>query len=201
METAPACHFPLRSASRGVNERRKGVRLDIVDGRGSFRYGAGITRPMRRSAAEFVYHLLNRAVGRATLFDHSADDAEFEKVIHQAWQRTQMRLVSVALMANHWHLVVWPSRDGPLGEWAPWLTATHLRRLHGHHPSERTGPIYQGRFKSFPIQENDHRVTLCRYAERNPPRANLVNKNWPFQSRLLEMLEHKDWTNVAERLE
>lgn len=120
------------------------------------------------------YHVLNRAVGRATLFEKSADYAAFEKVIRQAWERTEMRLVSFALMPNHWHLVVWPSRDGQLSEWAQWLTVTHLRRWHAHHHTEGTGPIYQGRFKSFPIQEDDHYLTVCRYAERNPLRANLV---------------------------
>ena len=154
--------------------------MDILDGGGSFRYCAGMARRLRCSDAGCVYPGLNRAVRRATLYDHSADYSAFEKVIRQAWARTQMRLVSFALMANHWHLVVWPSRDGPLSEWAQWvtvgprwLTATHVRGSHAHHPSEGTGPVDQGRFKSFPIQENDRRSTDCRCAERNPATGDL----------------------------
>jgi putative transposase len=64
------------------------------------------------------------------------------------------------------------------------LTVTHVRRWHAHHHSAGTGPIYQGRFKSFPVQEDDHFYTLCRYVERNPLRANLVARaeNWRWSS-------------------
>jgi putative transposase len=131
---------------------------------------------MRCSDAGYVYHVLNRAVGRTTLFDKAADYAAFEKVLRQAWERTKMRLVSYLVMPNHWHLVVWPERDGQLSEWAQWLTVTHVRRWHAHHESGGTGPIYQGRFKSFPVQENEHYFTVCRYVERNALRARLVEQ-------------------------
>jgi hypothetical protein len=39
-----------------------------------------------------------------------------------------------------------------------------------------TGHLYQGRFKSFPVQEDDHLFTLARYVERNALRANLVHR-------------------------
>ena len=62
----------------------------------------------------------------------------------------------------------------PLSIYAQWLTVTHVRRWHAHHHTGGTGPVYQGRFKSFPIQEDDHFLTVCRYVERNPLRAHLV---------------------------
>jgi len=89
-------------------------------------------RRTRCSDAGYVYHVLNRAVGRATLFDKPADYAAFEKVLRQAWERTGMRLVAYAALPNHWHLVVWPSRDGELSTWAQWLTVTHVQRWHAH---------------------------------------------------------------------
>jgi putative transposase len=143
-----------------------------------------MARRTRSSDAGYVYHVLNRAVGRATLFDKSGDYAAFEKVLRQAWERTNMRLLSYVLMPNHWHLVVWPQNDGDLSIWAQWLTVTHVRRWHAHHHTEGTGPLYQGRFKSFPIQQDDHYFTVCRYVERNPRRANLVERaeKWRWSS-------------------
>jgi len=143
-----------------------------------------MARRTRCSDAGYVYHVLNRAVGRATLFDKPADYAAFEKVIREAWERTGMRLLSYLAMPNHWHLVVWPNRDGQLSEWAQWLTVTHVRRWHAHHHTAGTGPVYQGRFKSFPIQEDDHYFTVCRYVERNALRANLVARaeDWRWSS-------------------
>ncbi len=95
-----------------------------------------------------------------------------------------MRLLCFTLMPNHWHLVVWPQTDGLLSTWAQWLTVTHVRRWHAHRQSGGTGPVYQGRFKSFPVQEDDHYYALCRYVERNPLRANLVSRaqDWRWSS-------------------
>jgi putative transposase len=58
------------------------------------------------------------------------------------------------------------------------------RRWHAHHHSAGTGPIYQGRFKSFPVQEDDHFLTVGRYVERNALRAKLVERaeNWRWSS-------------------
>lgn len=131
-------------------------------------------RRLRCADGGYVYHVLNRAVGRATLFDKVADYAAFEKILRQAWERLAMRLVAYVVMPNHWHLVVWPERDGALTTYLQWLTVTHVRRWHAHHHTVGTGPIYQGRFKSFPIQEGEHFLTVCRYVERNPLRAGLV---------------------------
>ena len=143
-----------------------------------------MARRTRCSDAGYVYHVLNRAVGRATLFDKPGDYAAFEKILQQAWERTSMRLLSYVFMPNHWHLVVWPDRDGTLSTYAQWLTVTHVRRWHAHYHTEGTGPIYQGRFKSFPVQEDDHFLTLCRYVERNPLRAKMVERaeNWRWSS-------------------
>ncbi len=143
-----------------------------------------MARRTRCSDAGYVYHVLNRAVGRATLFAKSADYAAFEKVLRQACERSAMRLVSYVALPNHWHLVVWPRRDGELSTWAQWLTVTHVRRWHAHHHTGGTGPVYQGRFKSFPVQQDDHYLTVCRYVERNPLRANLVTRaeQWRWSS-------------------
>ena len=48
-----------------------------------------------------------------------------------------------------------------------------VRRWHAHHHTQGTGPVYQGRFKSFPVQADEHFLTVCRYVERNALRANL----------------------------
>jgi putative transposase len=59
-----------------------------------------------------------------------------------------------------------------------------VRRWHAHHHTERTGPIYQGRFKSFPVHADRHFFTVWRYVERNALRANLVQRaeNWRWSS-------------------
>ena len=143
-----------------------------------------MARRTRCSDAGYVYHVLNRAVGRATLFDKPADYPAFGKVVRQAWERTAMRLLCYVVLPNHWHFVVWPRHDGDPSAWAQWLTVTQVRRWHAHHHSAGTGPVYQGRFKSFPVQADDHFFSVCRYVERNALRAKLAARaeNWRWSS-------------------
>lgn len=132
----------------------------------------------------FVYHVLNRAVARATIFSKPGDFAAFEKVLRQAQAWVPMRLLAYCCMPNHWHLVLWPQADGDLSEYLRWLTVTHTQRWHAHYHTNGTGPLYQGRFKSFPIQADDHFLTVCRYVERNALRARLVDRaeSWRWSS-------------------
>jgi hypothetical protein len=72
-----------------------------------------------------VYHVLNRGVGRMTLFE--------------------------------------TREDGELSEVLRWMTVTHTQRWHAFHGTSGTGPIYQGRFKSFPVESDEHFWTVARY--------------------------------------
>ncbi len=141
-------------------------------------------RRLRCNSGGYVYHALNRAVGRATLFHKDGDYAAFENALRQAKAWQPMRLLAYCLMPNHWHLVLWPAGDGDLSEFLRWLTVTHTQRYHAHYHTAGTGPVYQGRFKSFPVQEDDHLLTVSRYVERNALRASLVRRaeNWRWSS-------------------
>jgi putative transposase len=128
--------------------------------------------------------VLNRAVGRIRIFGKQRDFEAFEEVIGEAKQRMPMRVLAWCVLSNHWHFVLWPRRDGELSEFMRWLTVTHTQRWHAAHRTAGTGPLYQGRFKSFPIQEDDHLWAVLRYVERNPLRANMVEKagEWRWSS-------------------
>ena len=133
-------------------------------------------RRLRVASGGYAYHVLNRAVGKTRIFGKQRDFEAFEEVIEQAKARLPMRILAWCVMPNHWHFVLWPRGDGDLSEFMRWLTVTHTQRWHAAHDTAGTGPLYQGRFKSFPIQEDDHLWTVLRYVERNPLRASLVEE-------------------------
>jgi len=133
-------------------------------------------RPHRAAEAGYVYHVLNRSNARMTIFDNDGYYEAFEQVLSQAVERTQTRLLAYCVMPNHWHLLVWPQTDGELSKFAGWLTLTHTQRWHAHRRSAGSGHVYQGRFKSFPIQEDEHLYTVARYVERNALRAKLTRR-------------------------
>jgi Transposase and inactivated derivatives len=141
-------------------------------------------RRSRFSTAGYVFHVLNRAVARETIFHTEGDYNAFVSILGAAREKVPMRLLSYVVMPNHWHLVLWPQEDNALSEYMRWLSVTHAQRWHAAHGTAGTGSLYQGRFKSFPIQEDDHFLTVCRYVERNPLRANLVSRAelWKWSS-------------------
>jgi putative transposase len=146
-------------------------------------------RPHRISRGGYVYHVLNRANGRLPIFHKDADYLAFERILGEALEHVPgMRLLAYCLMPNHWHLVLWPRRDGELSDFGHWLTLTHTQRWHAHHRDMGTGHLYQGRFKSFPIEQDEHFLQVCRYVERNALRAGLVQR-----------AEHWRWSSLWQR--
>jgi putative transposase len=141
-------------------------------------------RPHRAAEGGLIYHVLNRANARATIFEDGGDYEGFQKVLAEAVARTEIRLLAYCVMPNHWHLIAWPQEDGVLSEFVGWLTLTHTQRWHAHRRSAGSGHVYQGRFKSFPVQDDEHFYTVARYVERNALRANLVQRaeQWPWCS-------------------
>jgi putative transposase len=144
-------------------------------------------RRPRAATGGIVYHVLNRAAGRRQLlFRKPADYLAFERVLAEACRRFPgVRVLAYCLMPTHWHLVPWPRRDGELSDFVRWLSVTHAQRDHAHRKAAGTGPLYQGRFKSFPVRRDDaHLLTVCRYVERNALRRGLVRRaqDWPWCS-------------------
>jgi putative transposase len=141
-------------------------------------------RPPRAAEGGLIYHALNRANGRVTILEGDDDYAAFERVMAGAIGRQGMRLLAYCLMPNHFHLLLWPREDGDLPAFMRWLTMTHTQRWHAHRHTAGTGHLYQGRYKSFPVQSDEHFLTVCRYVERNALKAGLVERaeDWRWGS-------------------
>jgi putative transposase len=123
-----------------------------------------------------VFHVLNRGVGRMRLFAKDEDYEAFERALEKTLETRPMRICSYCLMPNHWHFVLWPERDGQLGEFMQKLTVTHVRNWQEYRRRVGYGHVYQGRYKSFPIEEDEHFYQVVRYVERNALRANLARR-------------------------
>ena len=131
-----------------------------------------------------VFHVLNRGVARMQLFEKGADYQAFEQVLRETLDQSPMRICAYAVMPNHWHLLLWPECDGELAAFMQRLTITHVRRWQGHRGYAGLGHVYQGRYKSFPVESDEHFWVVARYVERNALRANLVLRaeEWRWSS-------------------
>mgnify|MGYP001419569864 CR=1 FL=1 len=141
-------------------------------------------RAARTDIGGHVYHVLNRANARVRIFDTDKDYKQFEATLEKAVEKYNMWLLAYCIMPNHWHLVLYPHKDGDMGLFMGWLTNTHTRRWHTAKNAVGHGHLYQGRYKSFLCQTDEYFLTLVRYVERNAKKANLTRKaeDWKWSS-------------------
>jgi putative transposase len=131
-----------------------------------------------------VYHGWNRANFRSRLFKAEAHYQDFLALVEESLNFGPVRILAYCLMPNHWHLVLYPRADGDLSKFMQRVTLTHTQRYHARTRTAGYGHVYQGRYKSLPVELGGHFLTLVRYVERNAQRAGLVKKaeDWPWSS-------------------
>jgi len=130
-------------------------------------------RVARIAPGGLVYHVLNRGVGRVRLFSKEKDFAAFEDLLEETLESRPMRVCAYCLMPNHWHLLLWPKQDGDLAAFMQQLTTKHVRRWQLHRGKVGYGHVYQGRYKSFPVAEEEHFYQVVRYGNAMP-----CGRNW-----------------------
>jgi putative transposase len=141
-------------------------------------------RRPRICPAGTCFHIVNRAVARLQLFEKQEDYEAFERVLDETFSRVPLPIFAYTVMPNHWHFVVRPQTKIQVTDFFRWLTHTHSMRWHAHYHTEGSGHLYQGRFKAFPIEEDDHLLAVLRYVERNPLHASLCKyaEDWKYGS-------------------
>lgn len=141
-------------------------------------------RPPRADEAGAIYHALNRGNAKQTLFRKEDDYHAFERILVDALRDFPVDLLAYQWMPNHWHMVLRPRENGAMSRMLQWAAMTHAARHHAHYQTVGNGHIYQGRFKSFPVQTDDHFFVVCRYVERNALAAGLVSRaeDWKWGS-------------------
>ncbi|MEK7107496.1 MAG: transposase [Patescibacteria group bacterium] len=147
-------------------------------------YNPDMARNPRIDVGGYAYHVLNRANARLPIFFKEEDYEMLESILEDAYEKYDMRILAYCLMPNHFHLVLYPQKDCDLQKFMQWVTLTHTQRWHTKNKTTGTGHLYQGRYKSVLVQDDEHLLGLIRYVERNPLRAKLVKNlnNWRFSS-------------------
>jgi putative transposase len=149
-----------------------------------------MARRLRVLAANSVVHVVNRGNERRRIFDRPENFEEFVDLLDWTLERRPTRMLAWALMPNHWHLVLWPATATELSKFLHLLTTSHAARFRYATATVGLGHVYQGRYHSTVVEDDDQYVRTLRYVEANPARANLVPRaeEWP-------------WTSLRERLQ
>lgn len=151
-------------------------------------------RPPRKIEGDLIYHVLNRANARMQIFEKEKDYLAFENILIEAKEKYPMRILAYCLMPNHWHFILYPRGRQDLALFMRWITLTHTQRWLVYRNMTGYGHLYQGRYKSFPVQKDEYFLQACRYVERNALRANLVNRadDWRWSSTWIRKYGSKD---------
>lgn len=128
-------------------------------------------RALRKTPGNIIYHVINRSNGRFALFRKPKDYQAFERILEETKEKYPMRILAYCIMPNHWHLLLKPYGSNDLSTFMRYVTLTHTQRWHAHYHRVGYGHLYQGRFKSFPVEADEYFVQVARYIESNPLRT------------------------------
>ena len=132
-----------------------------------------MARPLRLDYPDTYYHILSRGNEKREIFRDEKDYPRFLEDMGQMVGRFQLEMHAYVLMSNHYHLLV-RTQDANLSRAIQWLGVSYavwFNRRHG-----RSGHLFQGRFKSFVVQDDRYFTAMCYYIHGNPLRAGIVKK-------------------------
>ena len=115
---------------------------------------------------------MNRGNNRARVFFAADDYRTFLEALAKTQQRYPFRLYGYCLMTNHFHLLLAPEAGVSISRVLQSLTVAHTWYYHRRRGA--VGHVWQGRFKSPLVQDDDHALVVLRYIEANPLRAGMV---------------------------
>jgi len=138
-------------------------------------------RPLRPIDEGLAYHVINRGNNRQRVLAKKADFEAFLGTLLELKERKPFKLYGYCLLDNHFHLLIRPS-GASISRIMQSVLVSHTHRYHKHHRS--AGHVWQGRFKSPVIQNDEHLLTVLRYIEANPLRAKIVERaeEYPWSS-------------------
>jgi REP element-mobilizing transposase RayT len=138
-----------------------------------------MARPLRIQYPGAYYHVMNRGNRREDIFITDTDRSSFVDALTDSCETFSVKLIAYVLMANHFHLLV-QTAHANLSEFMRHFLVTYTVRFNRRHG--RSGHVFQGRFKSLLIEEDEYLLPLSRYIHLNPIRSGQF-KNTDIQNK------------------
>ncbi len=133
-----------------------------------------MSRPLRIHLPNLIYHVLNRGNNRQAIFAEDNDYLHYLEILKKYKSKFQFKIFAYCLMTNHVHFLIKTSAQGTISSVMKAVTIAHTR--HYHHKYNASGHVWQGRFKSPMVSDDEYLLTLMRYIEQNPVRAGIVSR-------------------------
>lgn len=136
-------------------------------------------RTPRRDLPDGIFHVTCRGVARALLFRDTLDYVALRAQLREVIRRFDWSVYAYCLMPNHYHLILETEREH-LSAGMHRLNFLYAQRFNRRH--DRTGHLFQNRFKTSVIESDAHLVAAIVYVKDNPVRAHLCEQagDWPW---------------------
>jgi putative transposase len=141
-------------------------------------------RARRFAPAGVPFHVVNRGNDRRRLFRNRTDYRVFRSLLAEGTSRYEADVLGFCLMPNHFHLVIRPQADEALSAYMQWVTCRYACDFRSRTKTVGHGHVFQRRFWSAAIDDERQFLTVLRYVEANPVRAQLVERadEWLWSS-------------------
>jgi putative transposase len=131
-----------------------------------------MARRPRMAVPAYPHHLIQRGNNRQAIFFTEDDYRSYVAALQQAKGTCQCRLYAYVLMTNHVHLLVEPTQAGDLGRFMQSVGRRYVRYINDTY--QRSGTLWEGRYKSAVISRDAYLMMCSRYIELNPVRSGMV---------------------------
>lgn len=131
-----------------------------------------MARPYRLQGESCFYHIMSRGDDRKKIYTSAADYRKFMDYVVKAKERYQFYLYAYCLMVNHFHLLL-ETKLPNLSRIMHYIKGSYTTYYNIRH--QRTGHLFQGRFKSIVVDKSSYFLELSRYIHLNPISAKIVN--------------------------
>jgi REP element-mobilizing transposase RayT len=140
-----------------------------------------MARPLRLEYPGAIYHINSRGNHQEYIFLDDDDRELFLKLLTKSIERMNWVCHAYCLMGNHFHLLI-ETPEGILSRGMAWLNGVYTQKFNKKYGV--TGHLFQGRFKSKPVEDNMQFLMAARYIARNPLEAMIVEEagKWPWSS-------------------
>ncbi|MGB9698048.1 MAG: transposase [Thermodesulfobacteriota bacterium] len=156
-----------------------------------------MVRPWRIQYTGAIYHVYSRGIEKRNIFYDDGDRQQFLKILGRMADRFRTKIFVYVLMPNHYHLLL-KTGEGNLSRSMQWLGTAYTSWFNRRH--HRSGHLFQGRFKSILVENNDYLLQLSCYVHRNPVRAGLVKRlaeyKWSSYLAYAYGRAHPKWLNM-----
>ena len=129
-------------------------------------------RKLRVIAPEWPVHIVQRGSDRMNCFREERDYLVYLAILRQMAEKTVCAVHAYCLMTNHVHLLVTPTAASSCSMLMKGLAQRYS--YYFNHEYGRTGPLWEGRFRSCVIDDSRYALACHRYIEANPVRARMV---------------------------